>query len=60
MVFLHPVAADLDYRSGVIAERMRQRVAEREYPFGKAQPLGNVTVSIAISTLGKYIDTGEK
>jgi diguanylate cyclase (GGDEF)-like protein len=46
--------------AGVIAERMRQRVAEREYPFGKSQPLGNVTVSIGISTLGKYIDTGEK
>jgi diguanylate cyclase (GGDEF)-like protein len=46
--------------AGVIAERMRQRVAEKEYPFGKSQPLGNVTVSIGISTLGKYIDTGEK
>jgi diguanylate cyclase (GGDEF)-like protein len=46
--------------AGVIAERMRQRVAEREYPYGKSQPLGNVTVSIGISTLGKYIDTGEK
>lgn len=46
--------------AGVIAERMRQRVAEREYPYGKQQPLGNVTVSIGISTLGKYIDTGEK
>jgi len=46
--------------AGVIAERMRQRVAEREYPFGKSQPLGNVTVSIGISTLGKHIDTGEK
>jgi len=46
--------------AGVIAERMRQRVAEREYPYGKSQPLGNVTVSIGISTLGKYIDTGDK
>ena len=46
--------------AGVIAERMRQRVAEREYPFGKSQPLGNVTVSIGISTLGKYIETGDK
>jgi diguanylate cyclase (GGDEF)-like protein len=46
--------------AGVIAERMRQRVADREYPYGKLQPLGNVTVSIGISTLGKYIDTGEK
>ena len=46
--------------AGVIAERMRQRVAEREYPFGKSQPLGTVTVSIGISTFAKYIDTGEK
>lgn len=46
--------------AGVIAERMRQRVAEKEYPFGKSQPRGNVTISIGISTLGKYIDTGEK
>ena len=46
--------------AGVIAERMRQRVAEKEYPFGISQPAGNVTVSIGISTLGKNIDTGEK
>src|SRR5258705_11042540 len=46
--------------AGGIAERMRQRVAEREYPFGKSQPLGTVTVSIWISPLGEYIDTGEK
>ena len=46
--------------AGVIAERMRQRVAEREYAFGNAQPLGTVTVSIGISTFAKYIDTGEK
>jgi diguanylate cyclase (GGDEF)-like protein len=46
--------------AGVIAERVRQRVAEKEYPFGKSQPQGNVTVSIGISTFGKHIDTGEK
>lgn len=46
--------------AGVIAERVRQLVAEKEYPFGKSQPLGNVTVSIGISTLGKNIDTGDK
>ena len=46
--------------AGVIAERMRQRVAEKEYPFGKLQPLGNVTISIGISTFAKHIDTGEK
>ncbi len=46
--------------AGVIAERMRQRVAEKEYPFGKSQPLGTVTVSIGISTFAKFIDTAEK
>jgi two-component system, cell cycle response regulator len=46
--------------AGVIAERMRQRVAEKEYPFGKSQPLGTVTVSIGISTFAKPIDTAEK
>lgn len=46
--------------AGVIAERMRQRVADREYPFGKSQPLGNVSVSIGISTFAKHIDTAEK
>ena len=46
--------------AGVIAERMRQRVAERDYPFGQSQPLGTVSVSIGISTFAKHIDTGEK
>ena len=46
--------------AGVIAERMRQRVAEKNYPFGKLQPLGTVTVSTGISTFAKYIDTSAK
>ena len=46
--------------AGVIAERMRQRMAEKDYPFGKSQPLGTVTVSIGISTFAKHIDTGDK
>jgi diguanylate cyclase (GGDEF)-like protein len=46
--------------AGVIAERMRLRVAEKQYPFGKSQPLGSVTISIGISTFAKHIDTGEK
>jgi diguanylate cyclase (GGDEF)-like protein len=46
--------------AGVIAERMRQRVAERDYPFGKLQPMGNVSVTIGISTFAKNIDTAEK
>jgi diguanylate cyclase (GGDEF)-like protein len=46
--------------AGVIAERMRQRVAERDYPFGKSQPTGTVSVTIGISTFAKNIDTAEK
>jgi diguanylate cyclase (GGDEF)-like protein len=46
--------------AGVIADRMRQRVAEKDYPFGKSQPLGTVSVSIGISTFAKHIDTAEK
>ena len=46
--------------AGVIAERMRQRVAETDYPFGKSQPMGTVSISIGISTLAKNIDTAER
>lgn len=46
--------------AGVIAERMRQRVAERDYPFGKSQPMGTVSVTIGISSFAKHIDTAEK
>ena len=46
--------------AGVIAERMRQRVVEKDYPYGKSQPLGTVSVSIGISTFAKHIDTAEK
>jgi diguanylate cyclase (GGDEF)-like protein len=45
--------------AGVIAERMRQRVSETDYPYGKSQPLGTVSVSIGISTFAKHIDTPE-
>lgn len=45
--------------AGVIAERMRQRVAETDYPFGKSQPMGTVSISIGISTFTKNIDTAE-
>jgi len=46
--------------AGVIAERMRQRVTETDYPFGKSQPMGTVSVSIGISTFAKNIDTAER
>src|SRR5439155_7688180 len=45
--------------AGVIAERMRQRVTETDYPYGKSQPLGIVSVSIGVSTFAKHIDTAE-
>jgi diguanylate cyclase (GGDEF)-like protein len=45
--------------AGVIAERIRQTVSEKEYRFGKSQPLGMVSVSIGISTFAKHIDTAE-
>jgi diguanylate cyclase (GGDEF)-like protein len=45
--------------AGVIAERMRQKVAETEYPHGKTQPMGRVSISIGISTFAKHIDTAE-
>ncbi|MEP6742666.1 MAG: diguanylate cyclase [bacterium] len=46
--------------AGVIAERMRQRVAETDFPYGKSQPLGVVSISIGISTFARDIDTAEK
>lgn len=46
--------------AGVIAERMRQRVAETDYPYGKSQPLGIVSISVGISTFARHIDTAEK
>jgi diguanylate cyclase (GGDEF)-like protein len=45
--------------AGVIAERMRERVAVTDYPHGKSQPLGHVTISIGISTFIGSINTVE-
>ncbi len=45
--------------AGVIAERMRQKVAETVYPHGRSQPEGRVSISIGVSTLAKHIDTAE-
>lgn len=45
--------------AGVIAERMRMKVAETEYPHGKSQPMGTVSISVGISTFGRHIDTAE-
>jgi len=45
--------------AGVIADRIRQRVSTTEFPHGKAQPLGHVTISVGVSTFTKNIDTPE-
>ncbi|HYY97394.1 MAG TPA: sensor domain-containing diguanylate cyclase, partial [Pyrinomonadaceae bacterium] len=41
----------------VIAERIRRRIERTQFPHGKAQPLGAVTVSIGISSFGPELDT---
>jgi diguanylate cyclase (GGDEF)-like protein len=45
--------------AGVIAERMRLKVTETDYPYGKSQPTGTVSISIGISTFARNIDTAE-
>lgn len=45
--------------AGVIAERMRQKVADTVYPHGASQPSGRVSISVGISTFAKHIDTAE-
>lgn len=46
--------------ASVIAERMRQRVAEMEYPHGQTQPEARVTISIGIATFHKNVDTSDR
>jgi diguanylate cyclase (GGDEF)-like protein len=43
----------------IIAERIRRRVERTRYPHGKHQPLGALTVSIGLSSLGPGLDTPE-
>jgi diguanylate cyclase (GGDEF)-like protein len=45
--------------AGTIADRIRQRVSTTEFPHGKAQPLGHVTISVGVSTFAKNVDTSE-
>ena len=45
--------------AATIAERIRHRVATTEFPHGKTQPLGRVTISIGVSTFSKHVDTPE-
>ena len=48
------------HEAGVIAERMRQKVSSTDYPQGKLQPLGRVTISIGVSTFGKHVDDPDR
>ncbi len=45
--------------AGAIADRIRHRVSTTEFPHGKAQPLGHVTISVGVSTFTKNVDTSE-
>ncbi|MDT7806295.1 MAG: hypothetical protein QOJ70_108 [Acidobacteriota bacterium] len=40
----------------VIGERIRRRIERTQFPHGKSQPLGAVTVSIGVSTFGPGLD----
>jgi diguanylate cyclase (GGDEF)-like protein len=41
----------------IIAERIRRRIERTQFPHGKSQPTGAVTVSIGISSFGPELDT---
>ncbi len=41
----------------IIAERIRRRIERTQFPHGKAQPTGAVTVSVGISSFGPELDT---
>jgi diguanylate cyclase (GGDEF)-like protein len=45
--------------AGVIAERIRHRVATTHFPHGKSQPLGRVTVSIGVASYSTMINSAE-
>jgi diguanylate cyclase (GGDEF)-like protein len=44
----------------VIAERIRRRIERTQFPHGKAQPTGAVTVSIGISSFGPELDSPDE
>jgi diguanylate cyclase (GGDEF)-like protein len=46
--------------AAVIAERMCERVAGTNYPHGRSQPRGQVTISIGISSFSGTINTPER
>ena len=45
--------------AGVIADRIRRRIMTTQFPHGKTQPMGSVTVSIGLSTFSPALDSAE-
>ena len=45
--------------AGTIADRIRQLVSTTQFPHGKSQPHGHVTVSIGVSTFSPLVNTSE-
>lgn len=45
--------------AGTIADRIRQRVATTDFPHGRSQPLGHVTISVGVSTFSAIVNTPE-
>jgi diguanylate cyclase (GGDEF)-like protein len=43
--------------ANIIAQRLRQKIRNTQYPHGGSQPLGAVTVSIGISSLTNVLDS---
>jgi len=45
--------------AGVIADRIRRKIMETDFPHGKFQPLGAATVSIGLSSFSAQLDSAE-
>jgi diguanylate cyclase (GGDEF)-like protein len=45
--------------AGVIADRIRRKIIETNFPHGSSQPLGSATVSIGLSSFSAQLDSAE-
>ena len=45
--------------AGVIADRIRRKIIETNFPHGSSQPLGALTVSIGLSSFSAQLDSAE-
>ena len=45
--------------AGVIADRIRRKIIETNFPHGSSQPLGTATVSIGLSSFSAQLDSAE-